>query len=89
MAPGSPLMVFKEAVDYAEEEGKAWKTETAYCMFNGDILRDLMEGKSCLRCPGWIFRGCPQYLHFLQMSNADTINIHPNIRDNSAISMQI
>ena len=32
MAPGSPLMVFKKAVDYAEEEGKAWKTETAYIL---------------------------------------------------------
>ena len=32
MVPGSPLMVFKEAVDYAEEEGKAWKTETAYSL---------------------------------------------------------
>ena len=28
ISPGGPLVVLKEAVDYAEEEGKAWKTAT-------------------------------------------------------------
>ena len=43
MAPGSPLMVFKEAVDYAEEEGKAWKTETAYSLIIGNRANMLKE----------------------------------------------
>ena len=28
ISPGGPLVVLKEAVDNAEEEGKAWKTAT-------------------------------------------------------------
>ena len=43
MAPGSPLMVFKEAVDYAEEEGKAWKTETAYSLIIGNRANMLKQ----------------------------------------------
>ena len=43
MAPGGPLMVFKEAVDYAEEEGKAWKTERAYSLIIGNRSNMLKE----------------------------------------------
>ena len=38
IAPGGPLVVLKEAVDDAEEESKAGKTETEKCINHENVM---------------------------------------------------
>ena len=56
ISPGGPLVVLKEAVDYAEEECKAWKTGTEY-IFHFYFYRI----KSTVNKIGLIFEFAPIY----------------------------